>query len=206
MVLPTRKDTFLTLFAGALVAMLLLFVANNVAALSVLFQYKIQFLIGLPLLFFGGFFIAAWLSSFPKFSTLRQIVKFAIVGVVNTSVDFGVLNFLVTLTGIDKGLSLTILNGVSFIAAVTNSFFWNRLWVFEQEKNSFNVNQFAQFFLISIGAVLINSIIIYSLTTFVHISALDDRSWLNIAKIFATLLSMVWNFLGYKFFVFKQQR
>jgi len=36
-------------------------------------------------------------------------------------------------------------------------------------------------------------------------SFLSPRQWANVALLVATLVSLVWNFVGYKFFVFEKK-
>ncbi len=43
-------------------------------------------------------------------------------------------------------------------------------------------------------------------STYIHpLFGFSAARWLNIAKVLATVISLVWNFLGFKFFVFKSK-
>jgi putative flippase GtrA len=66
------------------------------------------------------------------------------------------------------------------------------------------VGQFLQFIIISLVGVLINSGIVYIIATWVN-SSTSKEVWVNIAKIVATVVSLIWNFVGYKFIVFKKK-
>ncbi len=134
-----------------------------------------------------------------------QLVKFGFVGFLNTAVDFGVLNVLTRLFGIYAGGGVFFLNLVSFSAAVTNSYFWNKYWTFKAGKEGQSAVQFAEFLIVSIIGALINSGILFILTTYISSPAgLSPTLWLNVAKLSATAVSMAWNFVGYKFIVFKK--
>jgi putative flippase GtrA len=58
---------------------------------------------------------------------------------------------------------------------------------------------------VSIIGALINSGIVFAISTFVDpMFGLSQAVWVNAAKVVATGISLIWNFLGYKFIVFKR--
>lgn len=138
---------------------------------------------------------------------LKQFLKFAAVGALNTGIDFAVLNLLMFSTGIYGGQWLIFFNSISFAAAVVNSYFWNKHWTFKKEGNGTEkaAGEFFQFLLISIVGLLLNSGIVYGIATFVHpLFGLSSALWANFAKVLATGIALIWNFIGYKFIVFKK--
>jgi len=138
---------------------------------------------------------------------IKQISKFVIVGVINTGIDFAVLNALLFSTKIYSGRWLILFNSISFSAAVINSYFLNKYWTFKsQNVEDSKAKQFSQFLIISIIGISINDAIVYGLATFTSpLFGLSAQMWTNVAKLFATAASMVWNFIGYKFIVFKKK-
>jgi len=140
-----------------------------------------------------------------KIESLIQIVKFGLVGVLNTVVDFAVLNFLMWSFDIYSGKWLILLNITSFSLAVVNSYLWNRFWTFKIKRRQEVPEEFAKFISISLVGVVINSSIVYGVTKFIDpIFGLSPEIWANVAKVLATGLAMVWNFVGYKFWAFKK--
>lgn len=140
---------------------------------------------------------------------VKQFSKFIIVGGVNTGIDFAVLNVLIYLTGITKGWELFVLNSISFSVAVVNSYYMNKRWTFKEaaagivDKNA--AVQFSQFFIVSVIGITINGLILTSVTTLVTAPfGMSEQLWANFAKLVATGISLVWNFIGYKLFVFKK--
>lgn len=140
---------------------------------------------------------------------VKQFSKFVIVGGINTGIDFAVLNALMYLSDIRSGLGLFVLNCVSFSVAVVNSYFMNRRWTFREaavgiaDKN--NAVQFSQFFVVSVIGIVINGSVLTLIATYIPAPfGLNQQLWANVAKLFATGASLVWNFLGYKFIVFKK--
>lgn len=140
-----------------------------------------------------------------KFPILKQIGKFVIVGGINTGIDFLVLNIEMALTGITSGPGMLVLNTISFSAATTNSFFMNKRWTFEDKGAVQEGVKFSQFLLVSIVGIIINGGIVYLITSFTTpLFGLSPQLWANVAKLLATGISLIWNFIGYKFFVFKR--
>ena len=134
---------------------------------------------------------------------MAQFGKFAAVGFLNTAIDFGVLNLLSLTTGITSGYIIGGVNIPGFLAAATNSYFWNKFWVFKKSGEGGVWHDFPRFLAVTVTGVLINGGAVVLLTTFVSPPfGMDGVRWLNISKVFATVITLVWNFFGYKFFVF----
>lgn len=136
-----------------------------------------------------------------KLPILWQLAKFGLVGVLNTAIDFGILNFLSVYTGATAGAALIPIKVASFSVALVNSYFWNKGWVFEGKKRASPVS----FAIVSALGIAINVGTVYILTTIIGAPGnISPSLWLNIANVGATGLSMVWNYLGYRLVVFKK--
>ena len=121
----------------------------------------------------------------------------------NTALDFLVLNILVFFFGTGvHGELFIFFKSISFLAAVTNSYFMNKVWVFNhQEKTS--VKEPVLFFVISSMGFLINvGISFVTFSVFVHY--VSSFLAANAGALIGTLVVFVWNFIGYRFFVFKK--
>lgn len=162
-------------------------------------------LVALPLIFPILMLFGLWLGNFLSrwFAPFIQLAKFAAVGILNTTIDFGVLNLLSLVTEITEGLKLGGVNIPGVAVAVLNSYAWNKYWVFPGGSRSPVGSDLPKFVGVSIIGLLINSGIVVLLTFSIPFG-LDKGLWLNVAKVGATVLSFLWNFLGYKFFVFKK--
>jgi len=133
-----------------------------------------------------------------------QMFKFVVIGAFNTAIDFGILNLLMYLTETYGGGGIIPLNVISFSVAVTNSYFWNRFWTF-RAKGSASGKEFGQFILVSLVGVAIHTSVVFAITTFIPpVGGVGRELWANLAKVAATGLSLVWNFIGYKFIVFRR--
>ncbi len=153
-----------------------------------------------PLLCVVGLWLARILVY--RVKSLRQLVRFALVGVSNTAINFGVLNVLIAATGIERGLPFALLQAVGFAAALFNSYLWNSHWSFENTKAR-TEREFAVFFLVTVIGLLLNSLVGYIVTTYAApLAGIDPTRWANVANLAGTLVAAVWDFLGFKFIVF----
>ena len=75
--------------------------------------------------------------------TLIQLIKFGIVGVINTCVTLLVIFVCKSLLGINEYMA----NGLGYVAGVTNSFLWNRAWVFHASGDGKFRQQMTMFFI-----------------------------------------------------------
>jgi putative flippase GtrA len=121
------------------------------------------------------------------------------VGVVNTLIDFGVLNALLLLTEETGGMALLACNAVAFLCANLNSYFANRTWTFAGPEAA-SLNEFGVFLGIAFLGLLINSLVLWLLTSGLP----SSLGYINLAKIGATGVSMVWNFCGYRMLLTRQ--
>ena len=147
---------------------------------------------------------------------LKKFLKFGLIGILNTIVDFAVF-YIMDCWVIRDGPTLTLLgisiiagpylsNAVSYLAANIHSFFWNRLWTF-QKKGRISGGELLRYIATSAGYLLISSaglavsIRILSLPLF---STVIPEEWINLAaKIPTFCVTVFYNYLMNKFWVFK---
>lgn len=139
-------------------------------------------------------------------TTFIQFSKFLLIGVSNTAVDFLVLNTLLIAFATNSSYIFAGYKAISFTVASLNSYIWNKYWAFKQvSAHGVNVREQRNFILVSIGGLCINTtvsfvvfaIIMHSYPTLSHIMSG------NIAGLFGTAIGLGWNFIAYKWFVFK---
>jgi putative flippase GtrA len=130
--------------------------------------------------------------------------KFSAVGAFNTLLDGAVLNVLIYLTSIAYGLWYVVFKGLSFIVANISSYFWNKYWTFSAQGRATS-KEFGKFFAISAIGFLINIGVAGFIVNILGAPlGISHEKWANVGLVFATLASLIWNFLGYKFIVFKK--
>lgn len=126
-------------------------------------------------------------------------VRFVLVGLANTGVDFGVLFALV------YGLSApTVLaNVVSTSTALVVSYTLNKKAVF-RSTSSHKVRQFVMFLAVTLaGLWVLQNIVIHFMTSVPGVG--ESGAGLLLAKLLATVCSMVWNYIWYSRVIFKEQ-
>lgn len=137
---------------------------------------------------------------------IKQAAKFVLVGILNTLLDFGVLNLLIFASGISSGFGYSLFKGASFTVAVVNSYFLNKLWTFKNQGEGKAKKEFVQFFIVSFIGFSINVGIASLVVNIISPQfGLGPKLWANVGAICATFAAMTWNFLGYKFIVFKNK-
>ena len=198
------KNFWIATTASALVGILTIPTINNLPLPGVfvsLGTYKVAVILGAVTLL--GYLVAEFLSRFiPVF---RQIGRFAAIGVLNTVLDFAVLNILINLTGYNSGIGFAVIKGLSFAVAVTNSYYWNKYWAFEFKQKV--GKEFLQFLVVSAVGLGLN---IGAASLVVNVigplGGIDPTVWANLGALAGTFAGLAWNFLGYKFIVFKPRR
>jgi len=125
-----------------------------------------------------------------------QVVRFGVVGFLNTAVDFLLLNLLFHVAG----LPLLLANTLSYSGGVANSFVWNKHWTFSAGGSKRWRQELVAFMLVSLSALLLNDLGILTLN---RLFGGDSFLAINLQKAGASAISMVWNFVGYRFFAFR---
>ena len=121
---------------------------------------------------------------------LVQIFKFAIVGVVATLIDF---LFLYIFREFFK-FPVVLANTLSFVISVIYNYTASVKWVFDVNKEKSEKKQFITFIIFSVIGLLINDLIMW-------ISVDQLNIYYLLAKIIATLIVMVFNFVSRKIFL-----
>ncbi len=128
-----------------------------------------------------------------------QKATFAAVGVINTAIDFGILFTLKSL-----GLPTIPSNVISTTAAFCFSFFANRKYTFKTTSGN-KKREFILFVVVTLfGLWVVQNVVIAVLTYLLSVLALPETLNLLIAKLFAIIASLTWNYILYSRVVFKQ--
>lgn len=126
-------------------------------------------------------------------------VRFIIVGGVNTAIDFGIL-FLLTFLGMDKIVANFFSTGVALIF----SFFANKTFTFKEQSGNAK-KQFIYFLVITLfGLWVIQPLVIWGATSLMASFIPNEAINLFIAKLIATVASLIWNYVLYSRIVFKK--
>jgi len=140
-----------------------------------------------------------------------QFVKFALVGIVNTGVDW-IVFFLLTLSPFFGSLEW-LAKTISFVVASTNSFIMNSFWTFKKEfkggleeageqKTAKGTSYYVKFMLVSLVGWGLNTLIFY-VCRYKIFENLPQRRSQFVSLFFASGIVVVWNFLANKLWTYK---
>lgn len=200
-----RSDWWAIIIIGAAVGLLSQPILANIAGsfhIDLTFAVRVGVFVGFmilaPLALFILYLLGKWLP------VLYQFGKFAAVGVLNTFVDIGVLNLEILTFGTPTTWPYRIFKAVSFFAATTNSFLWNKFWTFNSQEPA-NPSQTIKFYAVAIGGFLINvGVASYVFSGIAAPTSISPNLWANIGAIVGVAAAFLWDFLGYKYLVFKK--
>ncbi len=88
-----------------------------------------------------------------QISDRQRFLRFALVGVSGTIVDFSIFNLL----SVAAGLPIIVSSVVSFLIAVINNFVWNRVWTYPESRQMDLSGQLIKFSLVSVMGLLIRT-------------------------------------------------
>ncbi len=201
-----KSDILSSLVLGELVAVFLLLISRNlerdIPVLDILVKSKWLVFGILPVLAITGVYGTFRLGR--RKPVIFQFGKYVTIGITNTAIDFGILNLLMSVTNIESGHYYTLFKSLSFLTAIMNSYVWNKFWTFQHIETAFG-KEFIQFITISGIGFGINVLVASFIVNFIGpMGGISPRLWANIGALAAITISVVWNFLGYKFIVFKK--
>jgi len=218
-----KNDILASVAIGLISALIGFFILSFIGLeLPIVGDYPILLFVILPIGAIGMIFVASLMSK--KMPVLLQVARCFLAGVLNTLVDLGIFNLLfyillpsvfpVFLTTQENFLIGSITFGalafagvkaISFSTGAINSYFWNKYWTFNKRDSESKTREFGKLYLVTLIGLAIN----VGAATFIseYIGPQFETTvkiWGNIAIVIAAFVSFAWNFVGYKFLVFKK--
>lgn len=144
----------------------------------------------------------------PKNEGLVQFIKFGVVGVANTGVDWIVFYILVA-TFLSEGK--TEAKAIAFLVAMLNSYLFNTIWTFKKEYQSAtkvtgskNMKSaiFGKFIAVSLVGWGVNVLAFNQASKSLTYSLLDKPDLLPL--VLASGAAILWNFFANKFWTYKR--
>jgi putative flippase GtrA len=198
------RDIVLALIVGLLTGALAIPVVINLGLGTMI---RVPLLL-LPVIVAALFAIALLVASLvaSRVPSLFEFSKFAVVGVLNSGVDFGILNLLMLMTGLSSGTAFLAFKSISVTLGVINSYLWNKYWTFKTSNSAADARrEFMAFMVVTLIAVGVN---VAGADVIVNVigapAGFSTKLWANIGAISGAGLTLFTNFFGYKFFVFKK--
>ncbi|MHB8807712.1 MAG: GtrA family protein [Anaerolineaceae bacterium] len=144
-----------------------------------------------------------------KNSQPKRFVKFALVGISGTLVDFSIFNACISLFHFDS----VVASVCSFSVAVINNFIWNRLWTYPESKEKPLGSQLVKFCIVSVIGLVIRTplfaaiedpLIQYSSTLLRSNSSLTPVTLgHNLALGIAIIVVLFWNYFANRLWTYK---
>lgn len=119
----------------------------------------------------------------------NKFIKFSIVGFSNLFISLAVYYILIFLS-----INYQIANTVGFLVATFNSYFWNKLWVFKNNKNK--ISDIIKFYIVCLSSWLLSTVLLY---IWIQKLGISDK----IAPIVNLCITTPLNYLMNKLWVFR---
>lgn len=140
-------------------------------------------------------------SIFPK---ILELVRFIVIGLLNTIIDFFILNLLIYSIEPQSSIAFFTISLFSVLVAATNGFIMHKYWSFRRKESYSPIMTQAWFFaLITLATMFINSSIFLFIKN--HLETRVDLSpflIINLSKCAGVLVAMIFSLFGYRFVVF----
>lgn len=207
-----RKIDLLLAFAiGEAAALMMIFVGRNLSeenrAFAMIMPYAGYLLFVFPVVCAVVLAVSYFLNKIIG-HFIFQLGKFCLVGGFNFLLDAAILNFLIFTTGIASGFGQSGFKSASFVVGFVSSYLWNKHWTFDAVKNPAGKagGEIFQFLFVSGVGFFLNVGIDYVFVNMVSpFWNMPPRTWAQFSAIISASISLNWNFVGYKFFVFNHK-
>ncbi|MFH1036594.1 MAG: GtrA family protein [Patescibacteria group bacterium] len=197
-----KTDVILALITGEGVAWLFIWLIKNSPNFSLpVLDWILPVLF--PILAVLGIWIAYLLGK--RFLFVYQLAKFLLIGAAFAIFDLIILNILMEEFGISKdgGLKYSLFVTVSFIIATSVKYVADKYWAFEKKESAMG-SEFLKFFLITVVSGVIQVGVASLAFKLLSSVGMTDIVLGNIGKILGIIVASAFNFVCYKFIVFKK--
>lgn len=123
---------------------------------------------------------------------VKQFMKFGMVGVLNTSIDFALFTVFYSLLHVHYLLA----NVISFCIAVTNSYILNRRWTFRSDNPAWRTEAI-KFLIVNLISLGLSEILLFVIVEHFHVHKM-------VGKVMAIGVVLCWNYFGTRFWAFRR--
>ncbi len=145
-----------------------------------------------------------------RFRSLSQVLRFGLVGGLNTLVDLLILNGLLLLFPTTSALMLLVYNSLAYSLGGVNSFLLNKYWTFGHRQRTTS-RELVRFSLTTICGIGWSNSILWLASTVLHPFLVNPTIWANASKVLAIAGTALISYVGMRLWVFvskaqKEQR
>ncbi len=157
-----------------------------------------------------------------KAKEVERFLKFAAIGTLGAMIDLGVSNLLwatvLPPVGSNQDMNVAIAATISFVAAVSSNFFWNRYWTYPDSRSRPIWQQLGQFAIVSVSGWLARTVWILFATGFMTALAgtvigvvlpqfagsehIVNQIGATMAVLVGIFVVMIWNFFINRYWTF----
>lgn len=166
--------------------------------------YKWLLYYALPIISLACLWLAYLIGK--KLLFVFQAAKYFLVGIFVTIIDLKLFELSVWVFSLSlTPISPMISKGISFLISTYIKYWGNKHWVFEKPEKDGIGQEIFQFVIVTvIGLGIDVSSFFYFIKIMGPQFSTPTDVWVKLSVIFAALVAVIWNFLGYKFLVFKK--
>ncbi len=139
-----------------------------------------------------------------RLRTLRQFLRFGLVGSLNTLVDLLILNALLWLFPSQNAFQLLLSNSIAYGFGAINSFLLNKYWTFGHRQKT-TLTELGRFAVTTCLGILTNDLFIWIIGSILHPFISNPTIWTNTSKILAIAGSISISYLGMRIWVFTRK-
>jgi putative flippase GtrA len=136
-----------------------------------------------------------------RFTALRQLLRFGLVGILNTIGDLLIFNMLLLALPSKDNLILLLYNTVAYGCGAFNSFLLNKYWTFHR-NDKVRATEIGRFIATTLVAIGCNNGLLWLASNFLRAFGTNAFLTANVGKIIAILGTMVLSYGGMRLWVF----
>ncbi|MFH1762263.1 MAG: GtrA family protein [bacterium] len=139
-----------------------------------------------------------------KFLFVYQAAKHLLIGALAAVVDIKIFQLSAWLFSMVIIINPLVSKGISFLVATLVKYWGNKHWAFEKHEKE-GIKEMTQFFIVTfVGLGLDLAAFYYFIKIMGPQFQMPADVWTELSIILAAAVAFLWNFLGYKFIVFKK--
>ena len=145
--------------------------------------------------------VCLWLAYLigKKLLFVFQAAKYILIGVFVTIVDLKLFEWLIWI------INPIASKGISFLISTFIKYWGNKHWTFEKLEKDVIWQEIFKFIIVSVVGLGLDIGSFYYFTKIMGSQfGTPENLWMKLSVIFAALVAATWNFIGYKFLVFKK--
>jgi putative flippase GtrA len=132
---------------------------------------------------------------------MGQVLRFGMVGGLNTIVDLLILNMLLLLFPTNSTRMILIFGAIAYSIGAVNSFLLNKYWTFGYRQRT-SWREVARFVVTTLLGIGWSSIILWFASNALHPLLINPTIWANVSKVIAIFGTVTINYLGMSLWVF----